>query len=110
VAPVNPVPAAPSLEAPAPAEKYPSGVPAAPGSVVPKTFQPNGGAPAAPTTAIPGSNSGLGVLPELIGPENRTTARPVYQTGYVQLIALPSKTAPVHTSKLDDGGWRASHD
>ena len=76
----------------------------------PNTFQKsNSTTPPGPTTVIPGNNSGL-VLPALIGPENRTTALPVHQASYFQLIASPPKTAPVRTAKLDDSGWRASHD
>jgi hypothetical protein len=66
--------------------------------------------PLFPSTSVPGNSAGPEPSSSRVDPENRTTARPVYQTGYYQLIASPPETTPVQTVGLDDSGWQASHD
>ena len=98
----------------------------------PKTFAPG---PAAPETTAPPAKAPSGdavppipaekaapdiyqkksswqqpVAPPRQPTDNRTTARPVYQTGYFQLIASPPKTAPIHDASLGDDGWQAARD
>jgi hypothetical protein len=94
----------------------------APGPVAPETTTPS--APAKAGDAIPPIPAEKPAAPDIyrkgtwqqpVAPprqptENRTTARPVYQTGYFQLIASPPKTAPIHDASLGDDGWHAARD
>jgi hypothetical protein len=55
-------------------------------------------------------------VPRLLDPQNRTTARPMYRTSNVQLLASPPRPMPVRnaaivlTSADENDGWRPSHD
>jgi hypothetical protein len=65
--------------------------------------------PADPSAGAP-NGSEPGPAPLWNAPSNHTAARPVYQAGYFQLIASPPKAAPVYQVKLDNSGWRPSHE